>query len=77
MALREILSRLDPWKPLLYATGLALLLWLLYPSRRLGNEQTAAANVVEIVFMGPGWLVQGARIDVIRAFENESVERNK
>ena len=38
MALRELLSRLEPWKPLLYAMGLALLMWLLYPSRRLGAE---------------------------------------
>ena len=49
------------------------LLWLLYPSRSLGPDDNAA-DVVEIVYMGPGGPITGAMADAVKAFERESRE---
>ncbi len=56
------------------ALGLVvLLMWALHPRRELGPER-ADADVVEIVYMGPGGPVQGAMADAVREFERRSIE---
>ena len=44
--------------------GLALLaiVWLLYPTRELGPDIARDANVIEIVYMGPGGPIAGAML---------------
>lgn len=64
------------WKPWAAAITVVAILWLLYPSRQLAPVPTDA-NVVEIVYMGPGGPLAGALDDAVREFERRSVEANR
>ena len=60
-------------KTILAAMAIALVLWLLYPSRQLGPE-VAPEDVVEIAFMGPGGVLSGEMDDVLNEFQKRSEE---
>lgn len=66
---------MERYKSLGMLIGVAVLLWLLTPSR--SPYVATDANVVEIVFMGPGGPIAGAMDDVVRAFERESLEAHR
>ena len=64
------------WKPWAAACAIVLILWMLYPSRQL-EGQTSDANVVEIVYMGPGGPLANALDDAVREFERRSLEAHR
>ncbi|MFN4244443.1 MAG: extracellular solute-binding protein [Tepidisphaerales bacterium] len=64
------------WKPWVAAAAIVVFLWLLYPSRQLAPVADSA-DVVEIIYMGPGGPLAGALDDAVREFERRSVEAHR
>lgn len=70
---------MDIRKAIIYALLIGVLLWWLYPSRRLAEVaetgtgvRDSSARVEEIHFMGPGGPLSGAMADIVRMFERKS-----
>ncbi len=64
------------WKALILVAAIVVALWLLYPPRQLAPE-AEPEGVVEIVFMGPGGVVEGEMDDLLREFERRSEEAHR
>ncbi len=74
----DVLSRshrlnLKPILPTALALIIAFLLWYLHPARQ-SDSMDGEAEVVEIVYMGPGGPITGAMDDAVKAFEKRSRE---
>ena len=63
------------WKAIVGLLVIVGALWLLYPSRQLGAP--AEANVVEIFFMAPGGPIKDALEDLVREFEQQSLQAHR
>ena len=63
------------WKAIAGLAVIVAALWLLYPSRQLGER--ADPNAVEIFFMGPGGPVRDTMADLVREFERLSEEAHR
>jgi len=72
-AMARIARAVGEWKIHIAIGATVLALVLLYPSRQLARGP-ARANLVEIVYMGPGGPIGGSMEDAVREFERLSEE---